>query len=195
MQTDLLFKQLTSSLAELKEAIEKFEKHTPPSKAYAEQLHISITQTNKLVSAYLVLKEQNEVSPELNLHLKLMEVVVPPAEIVEVVKAQLEEPIEVVEEKIIIPQPVKMVDPILEVSLEQNIYPKLNININDKFRFINELFSANSTEYNIAIEQLNSANSLKDARNYFKGLKEIYFWKEENELAKILNTLIEKRFL
>ena len=75
MQTDLLFKQLNTSLAELKEAIEKFEKHTPPSTAYAEQLHISITQTNKLVSAYLVLKEQHEISPELNLHLKLMEVV------------------------------------------------------------------------------------------------------------------------
>lgn len=194
MQTDLLFKQLTSSLAELKEAIEKFEKHTPPSKAYAEQLHISITQTNKLVSAYLVLKEQNEVSPELNLHLKLMEVVVPPAEIVEVVKAQLEEPIEVVEEKIIIPQPVKMVDPILEVSLEQNIYPKLNININDKFRFINELFSANSTEYNIAIEHLNSANKKEDALAYVNGLKGIYLWKDENELAKTLIALIEKRF-
>ena len=89
MQTDLLFKQLNTSLAELKEAIEKFEKHTPPSKAYAEQLHISITQTNKVVSAYLVLKEQNEVSPELNLHLKLMEVVVPPTEIIEIVKVQI----------------------------------------------------------------------------------------------------------
>jgi len=193
MQTDLLFKQLTSSLAELKEAIEKFEKHTPPSKAYAEQLHISITQTNKLVSAYLVLKEQNEVSPELNLHLKLMEVV-PPAEIVEVVKAKLEEPIEVVEEKIIIPQSVKMVDPILEVSLEQNIYPKLNININDKFRFINELFSANSNEYNIAIEHLNSANKKEDALAYVNGLKGIYLWKDDNELAKTLIALIEKRF-
>jgi DNA-binding transcriptional MerR regulator len=193
MQTDLLFKQLNTSLAELKEAIEKFDKHTPPSTAYAEQLHISITQTNKLVSAYLVLKEQHEISPELNLHLKLMEVV-PPAEIVEVVKAQLEEPIEVVEEKIIIPQPVKMVDPILEVSLEQNIYPKLNININDKFRFINELFSANSNEYNIAIEHLNSANKKEDALAYVNGLKGIYLWKDDNELAKTLIDLIEKRF-
>jgi len=193
MQTDLLFKQLTSSLADLKEAIGKFEKHTPPSTAYAEQLHMSITQTNKLVSAYLVLKEQHEISPELNLHLKLMEIV-PPAEIVEVVKAQPEEPIDAVQEKIIETQPVKMVDPILEVSLGQNIYPKLNININDKFRFINELFSANSSEYNIAVEQLNSANSLQDARNYFKGLKEIYLWKDDNELVKTLNVLIEKRF-
>jgi hypothetical protein len=193
MQTDLLFKQLTSSLAELKVAIEKFEKHTPPSAAYVDQLHNAINQSNKLVSAYLVLKEQNEVSPELNLHLKLMEVV-PPVEIIEVVKAQLEEPIKVVEEKIVIQQPVKMEEPIVEVSIQQNTYPKLNININDKFRFINELFSSNSNEYNIAIEQLNSANSKEDAMAYFKGLKGIYLWKDDNELVKTLNALIEKRF-
>jgi hypothetical protein len=193
MQTDLLFKQLTSSLAELKVAIEKFEKHTPPSAAYVDQLHNAITQSNKLVSAYLVLKEHHEVSPELNLHLKLMEIV-PPVEIKEVVKAQFEEPIEVVEEKIIIPPSVKVVEPIIEVSVQQTNYPKLNININDKFRFISELFSANSNEYNIAIEQLNSANSKEDALTYFNGLKGIYLWKDDNELVKTLNALIEKRF-
>lgn len=193
MQTDLLFKQLTSSLAELKVAIEKFEKHTPPSTAYAEQLHTAIAHSNKLVSAYLVLKEQHEVSPELNLHLKLMEVV-PPSEIVEVVKAQLEEPVEIIEEKIVIQQPESVVEPIVEVTIQQTNYPKLNININDKFRFINELFSANSNEYNIAIEQLNSANSKEDAIAYFNGLKGIYLWKDDNELAKTLMVLIEKRF-
>ena len=193
MQTDLLFKQLTTSLAELKIAIEKFEKHTPPSAAHADQLHNAITQSNKLVSAYLVLKEQHEVSPELNLHLKLMEVV-PPVEMIEVLKTQLEEPIEVVEEKITIQQPVKIDEPIVEVSIQQNSYPKLNININDKFRFINELFSGNANEYNIAIEQLNSANSKEDAITYFNGLKGIYLWKEDNELVKVLNSLIEKRF-
>lgn len=193
MQTDLLFKQLTSSLAELKLAIEKFEKHSPPSATYVSLLHNAITQSNKLVSAYLVLKEHHEVSPELNLHLKLMEVV-SPIESVEVVKTKLEEPIEVVEEKLIIQQPVKIIEPFDEVVIQPNNYPKLNININDKFRFISELFSANSNEYNIAIEQLNSANSKEDAMAYFNGLKGIYLWTDDNELVKTLNTLIEKRF-
>ena len=193
MQTDLLFKQLTSSLAELKLAIEKFEKHSPPSATYVSLLHNAITQSNKLVSAYLVLKEHHEVSPELNLHLKLMEVV-SPIESVEVVKTKLEEPIEVVEEKLIIQQLVKLIEPFDEVVIQPNNYPKLNININDKFRFISELFSANSNEYNIAIEQLNSANSKEDAMAYFNGLKGIYLWTDDNELVKTLNTLIEKRF-
>ena len=193
MQTDLLFKQLTSSLAELKLAIEKFEKHSPPSATYVSLLHNAITQSNKLVSAYLVLKEHHEVSPELNLHLKLMEVV-SPIESVEVVKTKLEEPIEIIEEKLIIQQPVKIIEPFDEVVIQPNNYPKLNININDKFRFISELFSANSNEYNIAIEQLNSANSKEDAMAYFNGLKGIYLWTDDNELVKTLNTLIEKRF-
>jgi hypothetical protein len=56
------------------------------------------------------------------------------------------------------------------------------------------LFSANSNEYNIAIEHLNSANKKEDALVYFNGLKGIYLWKDDNELAKTLNSLIEKRF-
>ncbi len=74
MQTDILLKQLYSSLGELKATIEKFEKHPSPSTQYTEQLHSAIYHSNKLVSAYLVLKEQKDVSPELNLHLKLMNV-------------------------------------------------------------------------------------------------------------------------
>ena len=42
MQTDILYKQLTTKLDELKTAIERFEKHTPPSTTYAEQLHMAI---------------------------------------------------------------------------------------------------------------------------------------------------------
>jgi len=51
MQTDILYKQLITKLDELKMAIERFERHTPPSTAYAEQLHHSINEANKLVSA------------------------------------------------------------------------------------------------------------------------------------------------
>jgi hypothetical protein len=56
------------------------------------------------------------------------------------------------------------------------------------------LFSANSNEYNIAIEHLNSANKKEDALAYVNGLKGIYLWKDDNELAKTLIALIEKRF-
>jgi hypothetical protein len=210
MQTDILQKQLQTSLQELKTAIDKFEKHPSPSTQYAAQLHTAIHQTNKLVSAYLVLKEHNDVSPDLNLHLKLMNVPTTEekAAIIEPIKEQVieatpvitKEEVKTVEE---IKQPVieKLIEPIVERIQPQvtetpiaKELPKIAININDKFRFINELFAANAVEYNIAIEQINAVNSLIELNNYLNGLKQIYDWKEDNEVVKNLFSLAQKRF-
>lgn len=210
MQTDILQKQLQTSLQELKTAIDKFEKHPSPSTQYAEQLHTAIHQTNKLVSAFLVLKEHKDVSPDLNLHLKLM--TVPTTEektaIIEPIKEQVIEPVsvEVKEEvkpveEIKAPVIEKVVEPVVERIQPQvtetpvvKELPKIAININDKFRFINELFAANATEYNIAIEQINAVNSLNELNNYLSGLKSIYGWKDDNEVVKNLYALAQKRF-
>ena len=209
MQTDILYKQLTTKLDELKTAIESFEKHTPPSTTYAEQLHMAINEANKLVSAYVVLKEHKDVSPDLNLHLKLMHVETAQKEIKEDIKiAHIEErqaavdlskessqgeskPVDVKTEPSVEKKPVDIVFEKPEVKT----YPKLAINLNDKFRFINELFASNANEYHIAIEQLNNVNSLDEANAYIKGLKAIYDWKDDHEMVKNINGLIQKRFL
>ena len=200
MQTDILQKQLQTSLQELKTAIDKFEKHPSPSTQHAEQLHTAIHQSNKLVSAYLVLKEHKDVSPDINLHMKLMNV--PTAEekaaIVEPIKEQeviepvkeIVKPIEVIKEPVI----EKVIEPIVEIKPQAKEFPKMAININDKFRFINELFDSNATEYNIAVEQMNSVNSLNEMMSYLKGLTSIYEWKEDSEVVKNLFTLAQKRF-
>lgn len=70
MQTDILLKQVLTSFTDLKAAMDKFEKH--PNTHYAGQLHSALNASNKLVAAYTVLKEQKDVSPELDLHLKIM---------------------------------------------------------------------------------------------------------------------------
>ena len=210
MQTDILQKQLQTSLQELKTAIEKFEKHPSPSTQYAEQLHNAIHQTNKLVSAYLVLKEQKDVSPDLNLHLKLMNVPTPKEKtaIIEPIKEQVAEPTPVVVkeevkpvEEIKAPVIEKIIEPVVERVQPQLIetpvakeLPKIAININDKFRFINELFAANAIEYNIAIEQINAVSTLTELNNYLNGLKQIYAWKEDNEVVKNLFAQAQKRF-
>lgn len=204
MQTDILLKQLYTSLADLKMAIDKFEKHAPPSTHYAEQLHSAIHNSNKLVSAYLVLKEQKDVSPELNLHVKLMNVPTPEEKsaiiepiresiIVETPEAVVKEevkPIEVVKEVVVENRIVS----ITEVKTVNKELPKIAININDKFRFINELFASNSNEYNIAIEQINVVRSLEELNNYLKGLKSIYNWNDDHEVVKNLYSLAQKRF-
>ena len=212
MQTDILYKQLTTKLDELKTAIERFEKHTPPSTTYAEQLHMAINEANKLISAYVVLKEQKDVSPDLNLHLKLMNVTGAQQEVKEQVKAEIQvEKLEVKETpKVeVIPPAVavksvevaepfvaekKSVDIVFEKP-EVKTFPKLAINLNDKFRFINELFAGNVNEYNIAIEQLNTVNSMDEATAYIKGLKSIYNWNDDHEMVKNMNGLIQKRFV
>lgn len=204
MQTDILLKQLNSSLEQLKLAIDKFEKHPSPSTQYAEQLHSAISQSNKLISAFLVLKEQNEISPDLNLHIKLMNVPTPEEKqsIIEPIKEQVV--IEAVTEKVT--EVVKAVESI-QVPVTETVFPqvadekvvekttsKIAININDKFRFINELFASNVTEYNIAIEQINAVSSLDDLNSYLKGLKSIYGWKDDHEVVKNLYALAQKRF-
>ncbi len=210
MQTDILQKQLQTSLQELKTAIEKFEKHPSPSTQYAEQLHNAIHQTNKLVSAFLVLKEHKDISPDLNLHIKLMNVPTPEEKtaIIEPIKEQVVEPAPVVVkeevkpvEEIKAPVIEKIIEPVVERIQPQvtetpvaKELPKITININDKFRFINELFAANAVEYNIAIEQINVVNTLAELNNYLNGLKQIYAWKEDNEVVKNLFALAQKRF-
>lgn len=208
MQTDILQKQLQTSLQELRIAIDKFEKHPSPSTQYAEQLHTAIHQTNKLVSAFLVLKEHKDMSPDINLHLKLMNV--PTAEekaaIVEPMKEQVivepikevVKPVEIIVERIIEKaiEPVveKAVEPVAEVKPLVKELPKMAININDKFRFINELFASNANEYNIAVEQMNVVNSSSEMMSYLKGLTSIYEWKEDSEVVKNLFALAQKRF-
>jgi len=222
MQTDILLKQLGSSLNELKTAIDKFEKHDAPSTQYAEQLYNAINSSNKLVSAYLVLKEKKDVAPDLDIHLKLMNVPTTVTEkqivadiepiatkvieeektIIEIksetiVQAQVAEPEIIPETKVeikpieppIIQEPVKPV-----AASPTKELPKLTININDKFRFINELFKTNANEYKIAIEQLNIISSLEEANSYLKGLQEIYEWKDDHEMVKKLISLTQKRF-
>lgn len=220
MQIDILLKQVTAALADLKSAMDKFEKY--PNTQYAEQLHQCLNQANKLVAAYTVLKEQKEVSPELDLHLKLMSVEAPKPEllvekkpetktaepILENTKPEVKpEMIPVVEEKKQIvpeplvtsetektPEPVRTVTPPVSTpSFHQDI-PKLTVSINDKFRLINELFASNANEYNIAIEQLNNVSSRDEADTYLKGLKSIYHWDEENEMVKRLIAMNQKRF-
>lgn len=207
MQTDILLKQLNSSMEDLKLSIEKFEKQPSPSTQSAEQLHVAIANANKLVSAYLVLKEKKDVSPDLDLHIKLMAVPTPQekAVIVDIgpvieVKPVEQKKIEFEEapkaEPVIETKPIEkssVVQPVQENHTKKQ-YPKIVININDKFRFINELFKVNAKEYDIAVEQLNAVNSLDEAKAYLRGLKSIYGWDDEHETVKKIYVLAHKRF-
>ena len=68
------------------------------------------------------------------------------------------------------------------------------IGINDKFQFANELFEGNMQEYNIALQQLNNAETYESAMDYFSNLQQLYEWDIENETVKRLMDLIERRY-
>lgn len=71
---------------------------------------------------------------------------------------------------------------------------KSAIGINEKFQFLNQLFSGNVLEYDTAIHQLNSSETLDSARVYLEGLIGLYNWNKEDETFKYLLELVERRF-
>jgi hypothetical protein len=71
---------------------------------------------------------------------------------------------------------------------------KSAIGINDKFQFANELFGGNMQEYEIAVQQLNTAETLESASEYFMSIQQLYNWDSENETVKRLFDLVERRY-
>jgi hypothetical protein len=75
------------------------------------------------------------------------------------------------------------------------ILRKIELSINNRFRIANELFNQNQLEFNAALQQLNSINSLEEARRYLESLRHVYKWKDENPLVKNFYALVQKRFV
>lgn len=71
---------------------------------------------------------------------------------------------------------------------------KSAIGFNDKFQFSNELFEGNMQELEIAIQQLNTAETFESAMEYYLSLQQLYNWQEGNETAKRLLDLVERRY-
>ena len=86
------------------------------------------------------------------------------------------------------------VPPSPAAAVSQQTRSALAVGLNDKFRFINELFVQNSAEYTIAIEQLNGLQTWADTELYLTSLKSLYGWKDTSEAVKYFYTLVRKRF-
>lgn len=71
---------------------------------------------------------------------------------------------------------------------------KKYIGINEKFSFINVLFSGNQQLYAISIDELNSAASYLDAQSHFNSLAENLKWNSSSTSYLELQDLIKRRF-
>jgi hypothetical protein len=72
---------------------------------------------------------------------------------------------------------------------------KAAIGINEKFKFINELFEGNLQKYNDEIAKLNTFGSLNEAENHISLLKNEFSWKEGSEAFHELSELISRRYV
>lgn len=72
---------------------------------------------------------------------------------------------------------------------------KKSIGINEKFKFMNELFDGNLKEYNESIDFLNNCKTLEEAENFMQQtLSSKYNWKKESGVYQSLVFLIQRKF-
>lgn len=190
MAADKLLVKIQQQIKELAPTLELFVEETiQPSAEDCEKLQSQLVQLQENLAVFKYNKNNKELSPSFNLHAKLSEKVVeiPNAEkISEEIKlsAKLEQ-----EEK------QEVTSATTEKKEVVSKRAPLVIALNDKFRFMNELFSQNSLEYNIALEQLNNLSNWNDTEIYLNSLKTLYGWKDTHETVKHLYSVTKQRFL
>lgn len=215
MATEKELQRLRESISNMAHTLDVFlEPHIQPSVADCEVLQQELYRLQELLAIYKYGKTNKELAPFFDLHSKVseQEVVVPKVEmplvatpvneLPEKKEIDSKEVLKMLEHETIVPSTIQVpVTPPLETESMYHSTPmatssgkKMEINLNDKFRFINELFKQNQLEYSIAIEQLNTINTWEDAEQYLTSLKNIYGWNEKNEVVTRLTVLAKQRF-
>ena len=85
-------------------------------------------------------------------------------------------------------------DVIAEPDLPSSPDIRSFIGINEKFRFINELFDGNLRIYDETIQKLNRAGSSTESDMILTDLKEVFSWKTGEETAQLFRNAVMKRF-
>jgi hypothetical protein len=181
MTTDKAFEQLKLAALEVKSLLIDIDENIHPSVDEIEKLANKIAVLDEQIVIYKFLQTQKELSPSFNIHLKVMEksnTVIPPETIA---TSTIKEAAK---------------DSITNDHIEGtvNVAHKIEMGLNDKFRMINELFNKSTTEFNLAVEQLNMIETLEKSDAYLNELKRLYGWKDDHELTIRLFQLNQKRF-
>ncbi|MDZ4665817.1 MAG: hypothetical protein SGJ15_13140 [Bacteroidota bacterium] len=156
-----------------------------PSSTDCENLQRQLFDLQGKLSVYKHLKTTTEISPSFGIHSKVSEA------------SFVKEEIKVTEDlKESTPEVLKAssYDTLTNEYKNEGNHKKLEISLNQKFQFINELFQQNATEYGLAIDQLNNCANGADAESYLLSLKSVYDWKDQNDTYKRLRELCKHRF-
>ncbi|MDP1799721.1 MAG: hypothetical protein Q8L81_00105 [Bacteroidota bacterium] len=187
MSLEKVLHKIQSQINDLAPTLELFIDETiQPSVKSCEKLQQQLNLIQENLAVYKYNKANKEISPSFSIHAKVSEKELPKEKIEELAK----------EIKVIIHEErPDLVIPAVKTEEEtQKNLTDIAVGINDKFRFINELFKQNNSEYNIAIEQLNALKTWRDTEIYLNSLKALYEWKDNSEVASYFFSLIKKRF-
>lgn len=164
-----------------------------PAAEDCEKLQRQIYSLLDHLSVYKHNKQNYELSPSYTLHARISEIQTQVPEPTGKEPAAAEpESSGIVPEKNVQEKKTETEKP-AETKNVKNI-KSLNIGLNDKFRFINELFAKNNAEYNIALEQLSNLHSWAETEIYLNSLKSLYGWRESQESVKHFYNIVRKRF-
>lgn len=190
MALEKILHKIQSQINDLTPTLELFVDETiQPTVDNCEKLQQQLVQLQENIAVYKYNKINKEISPSFSIHAKVSEKELP-KEKFEEIKNDIKVTIQ--EERPELLQP--KIEPKTEEPSETKIILPMLIGINDKFRFINELFKQNNSEYSIAIEQLNALKNWRDAEIYLNSLRTLYEWKENNEVANLFFSIAKKRF-
>jgi len=93
-------------------------------------------------------------------------------------------------------RPTKVIDRLRFAHKEESSNKKFNINYNQRFGFINELFDGKEDVYEKTIHDLEGCNNVIEAFTYLNlNVKLKYNWQDDNPLAKDFQQIIKNRFL
>lgn len=187
MANDKILNKLREQFKDLNKELESFkDEDIQPSASDCDSLQEALFAIQEQLAVYKYHKQNHEVSPSFNIH----------ARVSEEIKTASPDPEKKPENTEVPSQKTEAAISELVTGQARNskLPGPIVIGLNDKFRFINELFSQNPAEYNIAIEQLSGLHSWSEAELYMSSLKSLYTWKENQEVVKLFYGIIKKRF-
>ncbi len=190
MSLEKVLHKIQSQINDLAPTLELFIDETiQPSVESCEKLQQQLNLIQENLAVYKYNKINKEISPSFSIHAKVSEKELP-KEKVEEIKNDIK--VIIHEERPDLAMPKAKVEE--EIKESQQNLADISVGINDKFRFINELFKQNNSEYNIAVEQLNALKTWHDTEIYLNSLKSLYEWKDNSEVVSYFFSLIKKRF-
>lgn len=191
MSLEKVLHKIQFQINDLAPLLELFVDETiQPSVDNCDKLQQQLSLIQEHLAVYKYNKINKEISPSFSLHAKVSEKEMP-KEKMEALANEIKTIVN--EEKV---EPTK---PVLETKTEEKTdKPQTKqpfiIGINDKFRFINELFKQNSAEYSVAIEQLSVLKNWSETETYLFSLKTLYNWTEDSDVVSYFFSIAKKRF-